>query len=81
MMRLYPQYHYKPINHILLHRYHHVYQLVVRPTWETHTVLKKLKGRVNFRIQLMDGEDNVVVGYEWIKIELIFIITFNANQL
>ncbi|XP_055718979.1 uncharacterized protein LOC129811578 [Salvelinus fontinalis] len=35
-------------------RYHHVYQLVVRPTWETPTVLKKLKGRVNFRIQLMD---------------------------
>ncbi|XP_029544582.1 uncharacterized protein LOC115146658 isoform X1 [Oncorhynchus nerka] len=35
-------------------RYHHVNQLVVRPTWETHTGLKKLKGRVNFRIQLMD---------------------------
>ncbi|CAB1330804.1 unnamed protein product, partial [Coregonus sp. 'balchen'] len=36
-------------------RYHHVYQLAVRPTWETPTVLKRLKGRTDdFRIQLMD---------------------------
>uniref|UniRef100_UPI003AAEB020 uncharacterized protein n=1 Tax=Centroberyx gerrardi TaxID=166262 RepID=UPI003AAEB020 len=36
-------------------RYHHVYQLAVRPTWQTAIVRKRLKGRPNdFQIQLMD---------------------------
>ncbi|XP_010877204.2 uncharacterized protein LOC105015621 isoform X2 [Esox lucius] len=36
-------------------RYFHVYQRVVRPTWETPIVRKRLKGRTaDFRIQLMD---------------------------
>ncbi|KAL0969211.1 hypothetical protein UPYG_G00223930 [Umbra pygmaea] len=38
-------------------RYFHVYQRVVRPTWETPTLRKRLKGRtVDFQIQLMDDE-------------------------
>ncbi|KAJ7989037.1 hypothetical protein DPEC_G00315390 [Dallia pectoralis] len=38
-----------------LQRYFHVYQRVVRPTWETPVVHKRLKGRpVDFYIQLMD---------------------------
>ncbi|XP_056151335.1 zona pellucida sperm-binding protein 3 [Lampris incognitus] len=37
------------------HRYHHVYQLAVRPTWKTAILRKKLRGRTDsFQIQLMD---------------------------
>ncbi|CAL8299873.1 unnamed protein product [Boreogadus saida] len=41
-------------------RYHHVYQLAVRPTWQTAISLKKLRGRLaEFQIQLMDDTWNM----------------------
>ncbi|CAL8286089.1 unnamed protein product [Lota lota] len=41
-------------------RYYHVYQLAVRPTWQTAIVHKKLRGRLSeFQIQLMDDTWNM----------------------
>lgn len=39
-----------------LPRNHHVYQLIVQPTWKTAVVRKRLKGGLgDFQIDLMDG--------------------------
>ncbi|KAK0153023.1 Zona pellucida sperm-binding protein 3 [Merluccius polli] len=43
-------------------RYHHVYRLAVRPTWQTAIVRKILRGRSNkFQMQLMDDSWNMPV--------------------
>nr|XP_057947357.1 zona pellucida sperm-binding protein 3-like [Doryrhamphus excisus] len=66
--------HYEPSNKTPLidvgiecryQRYHHVYQLAVKPTWQTALVRKNLKTRQNeFLIQLMDDSWNNPVKHQ-----------------
>ncbi|XP_054652983.1 zona pellucida sperm-binding protein 3-like [Dunckerocampus dactyliophorus] len=66
--------HYEPLNKTPLidvdiecryQRYHHVYQLAVKPTWQTAFVRKNLKARQNeFLIQLMDDSWHNPVKYK-----------------
>lgn len=47
-----------------LSRTHHVHQLVLKPTWKTAVMRKKLKGRPSdFRIGLMDGKRTEAGGW------------------